>query len=278
MTPRMNLILGGLAAVLSAAPISVGAPGLTVVQVDPRMAEIFTTSLAQQLTFRGVRVVTGPDMVQLLGYERQQQLLGCGDDGCRAKLMVSLGVDALLSGQVARLDKTYRLDVRLLEPGTGRVLGAASASADDADRLVANFSVVAEQLGQQLSTALGRPLVPSSDAQVITRWSTTKKAGFIPLALGAAAVATGIVGVVLSRNQYALLEGATPASPLTPEQVDRAVTAGKQQQTWGLAANLIGLGLLLAAGGLFLFGGEETVSAGVAVGPSGASIGLSGAF
>lgn len=275
----MTLVVVVLAALgAGPQPISVAAPVLTVVQVEPQLATVYTTSLAQQLTFRGVKVITGPDMVQLLGFERQQQLMGCADDRCKSSVASALGVDALMSGQVARFEKTFRLDVRLLEPATGRVLAAASAAAEDGDRLVANFATVAEQLAQQLSTTLGRPLVPSGDAQVITRWSTVKKAGFIPLALGVAAAAAGAVSFGLSRGQYDALQRASAGAPLTPDETSRLVVAGKTQQTLGVVGASVGAGLIAAAGALFLFGGDETISVGVAVSPVGASLGLAGAF
>jgi hypothetical protein len=276
----MNLLSIAIVASFCAAmePITVASPGLTVVQLDPALAAAYSTSLAQQLTFRGVQVITGSDIASVMGYERQQQLVGCGDDGCKAKLALNLGVDALLAGQVSRLGKTYRLDVRLLEPGTARVLAAASASAEDSDRLVANFPVVAEQLALQVAARLGRALVPPADAKVITRWSTAKKMAFVPLALGAASAAAGATGLVLARGQYETLTQASLANPLSPSAADQSVAAGKAQQTWGLVGVAAGTGLLAVAAGLFLFGGDETVSVGLALGPTGATVGVAGAF
>jgi hypothetical protein len=273
------------ALVLTSGPIQLAAPGLTMVNLDPKLSSFYTGHLGQQLNFQGVRVVTSSDFATLLGFERQQQLMGCADDKCKAMVIDALGVDGLIVGQVVKLDHEFRLDVKVLETGTGTPLAAASSTSETNDRLVGTFTLVAEQLAKQLSTRLNRALVPGQ-AEQITRWSGVKKAGWIPFGVGAATVIAGAVSLGLSRGNYAQLQMTRQAdaaagsalAPLTPNQAGAYVATGKTEQTLGWAGVGIGAGLLAAAAGLFLFGGDEVISAGVTLAPGSASVGIAGVW
>lgn len=260
-------------------PIKVAAPGLEMVNVEAEQSAFYTNHLAQLMNYEGVRVLTSADVSAILGHERQQQLVGCPDDKCKAEISKMLGVDGLLIGQVVKLDRQYKLDVKILEPGSGTPLAAASASTADKDSFVAIFSLVARQLAQQLSARLGREL-QAGQAEVITQWSSVKRMGWLPAALGAGAAAAGGVGLYLSNQSYAELsrEGRDPTaaagSPnglLTPDQASALVQQGQTQQLLGWTGVGVGAALLATAAGMFIFGGDEVVSAGVAVGPGGSS-------
>lgn len=258
-------------------PIRIAAPGLRMVNLDPKQTSFFTSSFAQVLNFQGVRVSTPEDFAALLGLERQQQLLGCPDDVCRAEVTGELGVDGLLVGQVAKVDGSYRLDVKLLASGTGRPLAAASTTAPDQERLLASFNDAAAQLAAQVSKALGRPLV-KGEGGVRTRWSTVKRLMWLPLTLGVAGAVTGGVLLGSASGQYGQLTQQGRALPLTPDQTAAFARDGKQQQTVGWVAVGVGAALLATAGAMLLFGGDETLSAGVALAPGGAGLSIAGVW
>src|SRR4051794_4567099 len=92
------------AALLQAAPIRVAAPGFATVGIAPELANVYVERFATVLASTGtVKVTTSRDIAQVIGLERQRQLLGCADEtSCLAELAGGLGVDAVLSGSLAR--------------------------------------------------------------------------------------------------------------------------------------------------------------------------------
>lgn len=80
-------------------------------------------------------VISSAEIRELLGFERQKQLLGCAEGSCLAELGGALGVDYLVSGQLGRLGKRYRLDLKLLDARKSRVAASAgdflAANEDD---------------------------------------------------------------------------------------------------------------------------------------------------
>lgn len=280
----MISILAAVVLAGSGDPIKLAAPGLTMVGIESKMTTFYTGNLAQQLGFQGVQVSTAADLAALLGFERQQQLMGCPDDVCKAGVSQSTGVDGLLVGQVAKLDKEYKIDVRVLS-GTGQPLAAASATSETNDRLVSTFSLLAQQLASQLSVKLGRALAPNT-ADVIYKWSALKKMLWIPLGLGVASTTAGTVGFVkasgafsdLTRVRDVTAPPGSPNAPLTPDQAAAIAGTGKTAQTLGGVGVGVGVGMLVAAAGLYFFGGDEMISAGLSMSPAGNTVGFTGAW
>ena len=126
-------------------PIRVAAPGLKVVNLEPASASFYNSNLAQLLNYQGVRVSTQEELGALLGFERQQQLLGCTDDRCRSAIAATVGVDALLVGQVAKLEGSYQeltAYLERLEQAKPKLLwSSVSLSAEDHPRLVLTLTV-----------------------------------------------------------------------------------------------------------------------------------------
>ena len=283
--PHMIQLLLILALGAEAQPIRVAVPGLTAVNLEPGRADAYTTHLAQQLTFRGVRAVTSSDLAAVLGLERQQQLLGCADDGCRGTVVLNANFDGLLSGTVSKLGSKWTLDVRVLEPGSAHALATASVSSGDEDGLVASLALVAEQLAAQLSTALQRPLVPQL-ATELRRASAVKRLSWLPLAVGVAAGGAGAAGLVLAngaagqlklRRDTALAPGQA-GGPLTTAQSDQLVREGQLQQTLGWVGVGVGAAGLVTAAAMFLFGGDEVVTANISLSPGQLSVGVAGTW
>jgi len=85
--------------------LKIASPGLTGVRVTDKEATFFSEHLAQQLAAAGAKVSSDREISALLGLERKRQLLGCSESSsqCVTELAGALGVDALVVGDVAKL-------------------------------------------------------------------------------------------------------------------------------------------------------------------------------
>lgn len=269
-----------LALVLSAEPTTpplVLMPGFQSVNLEPARAEAYGMRLAQRLTLFGVRVTTGAEIAAVLGYERQQQLLGCGDDACRGVAVMNAPIDGLLVGTVSKLGTKWTLDTFVLAPGSGRKLASASATGTDEDSLLSSIPLVAEKLSTQLAAMLGRQLVAGGTE--VRRPSVVKRLSWVPLAVGIAAGAGGAVSLGLAQGTAGQLKQTrTPETALTPAQTSDLVAAGKLQQNLGWVGVGVGAAGLVGAAAMFFLGGEEVVSAGLALTPGAATLTVTGSF
>src|SRR4051794_13436933 len=104
-----------LTSALAAEPIKLAAPQLQAAGVEPAKAQFFSDYLAQQLAGTGLRVTTRAEIAAVLGVERQRQLLACSDGSeCFAELAGALGVDAVVTGSVAKTEGgKYALTVKV---------------------------------------------------------------------------------------------------------------------------------------------------------------------
>jgi TolB-like protein len=86
--------------------------------------------------------ISASEIVEMLGVERQKQLLGCTETHCLAEIGGALGNDYFLSSQVGRIGSRVRLDIRLIDSRKSKV--AASAGdfvAADSDDGLADLAV-----------------------------------------------------------------------------------------------------------------------------------------
>lgn len=155
-------------AVASTQPVKVASVGFDGVGVDASLLALLAEHLAQRVARPGVaRVITRQDMITVLGFERQKQLLGCGDNSsnCMAELAGALGVDFLLAGDVARLSKKrLTATVKLLDAATGRAVFSRELRAASEEQLVhqleqAGDDVVAELRRWQAKRSAAEPVV-----------------------------------------------------------------------------------------------------------------------
>src|SRR5512132_1453543 len=127
-----------LAAAL-ATPSATPLPKLAVLRLkalDPSVATdtelLVEVILADLAASHRVDAIGASDIEAMLGVERQRQLLGCSDNSssCLAELGGALGAEYILVGTLAKLERSKRLDVKLLDTRTNRVVfrGFASAS------------------------------------------------------------------------------------------------------------------------------------------------------
>ncbi len=257
--------------------VKLAAPSLTLIDLDPKLKGFYTDHLAQQLRFQGVQVSTDSDIAAVLGLERQRQLLGCTDDACKAQIGASLGVDGLVLGTVTKLDRSFKMDLRVVAAGTARVIATASTSTGDNDQLVGSIVVIAEQLAKQSAAALGKSLSPQASAQIVRGATMVKRMAWVPAVIGLAALGAGAFEMSQAGQSYDQLT--KKQSPLLSQaEADAAAARGNQQQTLGLVGLSLGAAAVIAGGAMFLFGGDELITTGVAIGPNQVTLGVSGVF
>lgn len=259
-----------LAASLAAAPLSVAMPGLAGVGLEAGEADLYTELLATSLRARGLKVVTAGDIAQVLGLERQKQLLGCAESGCTAELAAALGVDAIVVGQVGLLGRGYTVTARALAASDAAALASATERAATAEAMPATLERLAFRLAQGLAAARpGAGVVPGDEpspwqprATALKRWS------LLPLAAGVVSLGVGIGLRAKAQGSYDAMLVA-PSAVVAQQHRD----AGQVEQAVGFS--LIGLGAAAVVTGVVMYVlghlAVDALEVGVApVGPGGA--------
>jgi len=246
------------------ADAKVGALDFTTRGLKSQLGPVYSERFAFFLRRQGLTVTTSKDLATVLSLERQRQLLGCADASstCMSELVGALGVEALVTGQLARVGKSLQLLVKLVDARTAATLFSLSKTLKDEEEVLEALEAAApdaaaavERAFPSAPVAKPEPVVaqppraeqPSPAPRVITwrqpagPWLVTSLGG---LALGAGG------GLLLAS---ALLVPATPTADVTPSaqaalqvQAQRllligAITAGASAAV--LAAGLVWLGL-----------------------------------
>ena len=277
----MLAALGAL--LLCAAPVKVAVPGFTVVGMNVALADAwgdrFVTLLGRD---GGLKVISSKDIAQVLGFERQKQLLGCSDDqsSCLAELAGALGVDAILSGTFAQSGTSISATLRVLKASDGSQLAAATDRLKDVDALQDWLDAQAAELANKLRVAFNLvPVVvaaPAAAVGVSTRPSGGSTAvRWVPAVVGGAALVTGVVLFVLSKGYAEQLRNEVPKSRAT---IEGLASSGRTFETAGLGL-MIGGGVAIAASlaWVILAPGAE-VGAGFIPGSDGGSLVVGGSF
>jgi len=129
-------------------PPSFAVLDLTPTGVSAEIAKNLTTLLTDELKkIDGVSVIGSDDIVAMLQFESNKQMLGCGDDSsCLAEVGGALGVSYLVAGNVGKMAETWVISLRLMSPMEGEV----------ANRVTESFTGLEEQLPGALRHAARR--------------------------------------------------------------------------------------------------------------------------
>lgn len=290
--------------VLAAAPasnIKLAAPGLSYVNVDEKVGGFLNEHLAQRMAEGGLSVITPSEIAQLVGFERQKELLGCSDQAasCLAELGGALGVDGLVTGSVARLGKTFRVNLKIIAANDGRALALSSFASANYDELLEDLEKSAVTLAADVKKALrpGQAITQTTpgqkesaiaavtpEAQLQPAPSDEVKGSspwWIPAAAGGALLAGGGVLFGMSRGVEAKLRNGDASGITDADDLQRTVNQGKTYELSGIGlmgAGVVGLGV---AAGMALFGaGDGEGKTEVALMPTaqGAAITAAGSF
>lgn len=272
------LIVAATLSQAAPAQVSLAMPGLGGLGLSEEEKTFYSAHLAHQMGLAGVRVITPEDIAQIVGLERQKQLLGCSDDNstCLAEIGNALGVDGVVTGSIARLPDAVQVDVRVISPANAALLAAYTMRAPEAQlprRL--------DQAAHDLAVAMKARLRPTEDNTAQLRKLTERVPGpnlrawsWAPAAGGVAAAG---VGTWLLLSASAHLDALSPAAPITLEEAQRHRDTGKLEQTLGAAGVSVGAALLATGAWMYLFGEPEPVPVLVIGGSAGGvGVGISG--
>lgn len=249
--------------VLAAGPVKVASVGLSPAgDVSVETAEFVSEHFAARLgAAPGLEVTTRKAIETLLGLERQRQLLGCADDStsCMTELAGALGADVVLVGELARLDRSLQVNLRVMEAGTARVLHAASVRGDTQEELLDRLDGAAGEMAAALRAHFGL-------AQP-TRWQP-----WVMFGAGVAGAAVGAVFLGRAAQAWGTLNA--PATPAVGPS-DAAALAQQGALSQGLGIALLSVGALAMAGGLAWYAlGDSGPAVAVGLSPGGAVVTL----
>jgi hypothetical protein len=190
------------ALLLLASPIKLAVNGFTVVGIDQKLgdayAERFVTLFRQN---PALLLVSQRDIAQVLGLERQRELLGCSEStaSCVAELAGALGVDAIFSGTLARGGSNITATLRIVRADTGTEVASSTVRLGDEDALQDWLDAQVPALTSKVLRAFGRD---DPSAAVVTRSvAPSLWVRWLP-AIGGAALA--IAGAVLFSNSIGI--------------------------------------------------------------------------
>jgi hypothetical protein len=89
------------------------------------LADYFLASVDEPGYFR---TVGAKEVASMVGFERQKQLVGCGDSHCLAEIGGALGVDLAFFASVGKVGDRYLVAARMVDSGKSKVLGRASVA------------------------------------------------------------------------------------------------------------------------------------------------------
>lgn len=213
----------GLVLLLAAEPVKLAAPGVICVGLEQRLCDAYLEHFVSLLSAGGrVRVTTAQDIAQLLGLEREKQLLGCEASGCVTELSGALGVDGVITASLARTDSGRLVTLRIIHAHDGSVWVQGTSRVDDDEAL--------ERYLEEEAAAFAAQLAPAPGGGGLVRWA--------PAIAGGACLVAGGVLFGWSKADAALL--ADPTKALRADEVSTIASRGKVTQPAG--ALLLGAG------------------------------------
>jgi hypothetical protein len=252
------MLTSALVMLLCAAPVKIAASGFTVSGDDSARADVWLERFAEVMRRdRRIEVTTSADFAQVLGMERQKQLLGCATDStsCITELANALGTDGVLVGTITRSGDSYLAVVRVIRQTNGSVWWSASGRMTGEPALL-------DWLDEQAAASVDA-MAPAG------------KRRLGPLVLGAA----GIVGIgtgaalVIVSNTLALDAVRKAGDEPT---LAGALSSGQSQNTAGVLLLSVGAAVLTTAIVWLLVGGEAGATVALTPVPGGAVAGIGG--
>ncbi len=104
-------------------------------EIPPRHLAAFSQALVPEIRkLEGVSAIGMTEIRDMLGFERQRQMLGCSsDDNCLAEIGGALGVDELVAIELVLVGKTYALTAKRMDMRRARVIQSSSRQLDKRD-------------------------------------------------------------------------------------------------------------------------------------------------
>ncbi len=244
--------------VLVAEPLKLATVGFSQVGLSDAEASFFAEHFSVQLAAvdeQNVRVSTPKDMAAILGIEKQKQLLGCADDqsSCMAELAGALGADGIVSGQIAKVGKSFQVNVKILAADGSKTLFLHSS------KLLSSEEELIGELNDTAKRAIAKLRPEGAVAAASETSSVTASAGgrsrnplkLLPGVLGVAGVVASVIWFIAANDLYRNLTNPDITAGATGFQALLWREKGIEQVTAGTIA--LSVGLVVIAGTLLWF-------------------------
>jgi len=183
LPPPPRLPAGAKGGALRVAVVDPRASG----ELPPRPLAAFSQALVPEIRkLEGVSAIGMAEIRDMLGFERQRQMLGCSaDESCLAEIGGALGVDELVTVELVLVGQSYALTGRRLDMKRARVVQTFSRRFEkrDGEELVNVVGPLIEGLwpDRALKSGMKRGLDPSVVARLnpppLPRWVFASTAG-----------------------------------------------------------------------------------------------------
>lgn len=192
-----------------------------------------------------IETIGRSDIAAMLGFEKQKQMMGCGDDfSCIAEVGGALGVEYMITGSVGAIGELHRVDVKLVEVRKARVAARAGETVSGG---VEDLVAAVQRSVRQVLLSLDPDLAPL-EAEPRRMTARKRKALWVGGA-GLACLAGGATLGLLARSSYQEMEDASAAQDL-----DAYDAAKADLRTRAIAADsLLGVGVVAAGIGTWLW-------------------------
>jgi hypothetical protein len=252
--PPQRLPSGAKGGALRVAVVDPRATG----EIPPRHLAAFSQALVPEIRkLDGVSAIGMAEIRDMLGFERQRQMLGCSaDEGCLAEIGGALGVDELVTVELTLVGQSYALAGRRLDMRRARVVQSVSRRFDkrDGEELLNVVGPLIEGLWPDRALKPGatrgidKAVVARLNPPPLPRWAFFTTAG-----AGAAALVGGGVMGLLAR------EAEKDFQAMAARSTSQAVPGADLQALEKKANDRARLAnvLFLAGGGLGLAAGVE---------------------
>jgi hypothetical protein len=257
-----------LAVVAGAAPLKLATVGFSQVGLSDAQAQFYADHLSTKLAEDpSVRVTTPKDMAAVIGVEKQRELLGCSDQStsCMAELAGALGADGLVTGQVAKVGKSYQLNVKIIAADGSKTLFVHSSKLlSSEEEVIEEMNTLAPQALRRVREVLagGAAAAAASAPAAATEVSASSSSPsrwpkLLPVFAGVILAGVGVVECFVASDKYHQLHD-TMNWPMLVSSGTALDVKNSGELSVTLGVTFLSVGVVAIAAGLlwYLLGGS----------------------
>lgn len=124
--------------------------------VSEKNAQTLSELFASELRRQGASIVTQQEIAAILSHDKQKELLGCDSTSCYVEAGAALGVDQIVAGSVAKLGKSWVLQVKRIDVKSANAIKDVNRRLKDAE-----LDDVLDALPQMASELMGQTAAPT---------------------------------------------------------------------------------------------------------------------
>lgn len=259
-------------------------------EIPPRHLAAFSQALVPEIRkLDGVSAIGMAEIRDMLGFERQRQMLGCSaDEGCLAEIGGALGVDELVTVELTLVGRSYALAGRRLDMRKARVVQTVSRRFDqrDGEELLNVVGPFVEGLWPErglkpgATRGIDKAVIARLNPPPLPRWAFFTTAG----ASAAALVGGGIMGLLAreAEKDFDAMASRSTTQAVPGADLRALQTKANDRARLANVLFLVGGGLGVAAGVEAFFtdwhDDRNALKVAPVVAPGHAGVGVSGRF